>query len=144
MKYINFDDERIPIGKRKVAYIKWATSKGTPLEKAKQWANKKFGFERKGKYIVRIMNARYMDYPSFIKSNFSWEDACQLDARKAESIIVFPDEYYEPFQLIPDAGGIPFELNELLQRAVWDHDCEPVKIWAKEHNYSFKVQWLFS
>ena len=46
-EFINFNDEKVPIGKRKQAYIKWAVSKGTDLEVAKKQANKKFGFEQK-------------------------------------------------------------------------------------------------
>jgi len=47
MKYIDFNDASLPIGKRKQAYVKWAISKGTDPLKAKIQANKKFGFEKK-------------------------------------------------------------------------------------------------
>jgi hypothetical protein len=47
MKYIDFNDESLPIGKRKQAYIKWVVSKGTDIVSAKRQANKKFGFEKK-------------------------------------------------------------------------------------------------
>jgi hypothetical protein len=47
MKYINFNDDKLPIGKRKQAYVKWATSQGTDIVSAKRQANKKFGFEKK-------------------------------------------------------------------------------------------------
>jgi hypothetical protein len=47
MKYIDFNDDKLPIGKRKQAYIKWAISKGTDILIAKKQANKKFGFEKK-------------------------------------------------------------------------------------------------
>ena len=47
MKYIDFNDESLPIGKRKQAYIKFAVSKGTDIVSAKRQANKKFGFEKK-------------------------------------------------------------------------------------------------
>jgi len=47
MNYVNFNDESLPIGKRKQAYVKWAVSKGTPLRVAQRQANKKFGFEKK-------------------------------------------------------------------------------------------------
>ena len=42
MKYIDFNDESLPIGKRKQAYIKFAVSKGTDIVSAKRQANKKF------------------------------------------------------------------------------------------------------
>jgi hypothetical protein len=47
MKYIDFNDENLPIGKRKQAYIKFVVSKGTDIISAKRQANKKFGFEKK-------------------------------------------------------------------------------------------------
>lgn len=47
MEYINFNDEKLPIDKRKEAYIKWAVSKGTKLIEAQRQANKKFVFEKK-------------------------------------------------------------------------------------------------
>ncbi len=47
MKYINFNDDKLPIGKRKQAYIKWVVSQGTDIISAKRQANKKFGFEKK-------------------------------------------------------------------------------------------------
>ena len=46
-EHIDFNDNKVPIGKRKQAYIKWAVSKGTDLISAKRQANKKFGFEMK-------------------------------------------------------------------------------------------------
>jgi len=47
MKYVDFNDESIPIGKRKVAYVKFAMSKGTSQVSARTQANKKFGWEEK-------------------------------------------------------------------------------------------------
>ena len=47
MKYIDFNDESLPIGKRKQAYVKWAISKGSDILSAKKQANNKFGFEKK-------------------------------------------------------------------------------------------------
>lgn len=47
MKYVDFNDTKIPIGKRKQAYLKWAMLKGTSEMEAKKQANKKFGFEQK-------------------------------------------------------------------------------------------------
>ncbi len=47
MKYINFNNDKLPIGKRKQAYVKWVVSQGTDIIEAKRQANKKFGFEKK-------------------------------------------------------------------------------------------------
>lgn len=47
MSFIDFNDNSIPIGKRKQAYVKWAVKNGTDITKAKRQANKKFGFEQK-------------------------------------------------------------------------------------------------
>jgi hypothetical protein len=47
MKYVNFNDKSLPIGKRKQAYVKWAVSQGTELKDAQRQANRKFGFEQK-------------------------------------------------------------------------------------------------
>lgn len=44
MRYVDFNDESLPLGKRKVAYVKWAVSKGTALIVAQRQANKKFGY----------------------------------------------------------------------------------------------------
>ena len=46
MNYVDFNDNKIPIGKRKQAYIKFAIKNGTDLRQAKIQANKKFGFEQ--------------------------------------------------------------------------------------------------
>lgn len=46
-KYIDFNDNKISIGKRKQAYVKWAISKGTDEIIAKRQANIKFKFEQK-------------------------------------------------------------------------------------------------
>ena len=60
MEFINFNDDSLPIGKRKQAYVKWAVSKGTDIVSAKKQANKKFGFEKKpGIFaIVKDWNGR--------------------------------------------------------------------------------------
>ncbi|MBO0953244.1 hypothetical protein [Fibrella forsythiae] len=50
--FIDFNDEKIPVGKRKQAYVRWAMSKGTSAIDAKRQANKKFGFEKRGKAFV--------------------------------------------------------------------------------------------
>jgi hypothetical protein len=54
MKYVDFNDSNLPIGKRKVAYVKWAISKGTDRLSAMSQANRKFGFEQKGKKVVVV------------------------------------------------------------------------------------------
>lgn len=43
-KYVNFNDKTLPLGKRKVAYVKWAVSKGTELIEAQRQSNNKFGY----------------------------------------------------------------------------------------------------
>lgn len=65
MEFINFNDEKLPIGKRKQAYIKWAVSKGTDLITAKRQANKKFGFEQK--YGLCVL---YKDYGRMSQNSF--------------------------------------------------------------------------
>jgi hypothetical protein len=47
MSYIDFNNELVPIGKRKQAYVKWAIKNGTDMLAAKRQANNKFGFEKK-------------------------------------------------------------------------------------------------
>ena len=42
MKFVDFNDPSIPLGKRKVAYVKYAVSHGTPLETAKLQCARKF------------------------------------------------------------------------------------------------------
>jgi hypothetical protein len=56
MKYVNFNDESLPIGKRKQAYVKWAVSKGTELKDAQKQANRKFGFEKKEGIFALVMD----------------------------------------------------------------------------------------
>lgn len=41
-KFVDFNDPSIPIGKRKVAYVRYAVMHGTPLETAKLQAARKF------------------------------------------------------------------------------------------------------
>jgi len=47
MAFIDFNDEKQPIGKRKQSYVRWAVSKGTSPIQAKKQANAKFGFAKK-------------------------------------------------------------------------------------------------
>lgn len=46
--FVDFNDKNITLGKRKVAYVKYVTSKyGTSLIEAQRQANKKFGYDEK-------------------------------------------------------------------------------------------------
>lgn len=65
MKYVDFNDETIPIGKRKVAFVKWAISQGTDPDKAKRIANKKFGFEQRGELVILVVDYGRMHQNSF-------------------------------------------------------------------------------
>lgn len=78
MKEINFNDNKIPIGKRKQAYVKWAVSKGTDIIKAKKQANKKFGFEKKEGIILIVEDYGRMHQNSFNISQIWWD----IDLRK--------------------------------------------------------------
>lgn len=131
--FIDFNDGRIPIGKRKVAYIRWAISKGTPKIKALKQANKKFGFERKGRIVVFMHDADCMDYASM--RDVPWDRACGLDARKWESAIVVPDCTYAPFDMV---SGM-FSFRSLVSEYPRPKDGEEgARKWAKEHGYQFK------
>jgi hypothetical protein len=82
MKYIDFNDEKLPIGKRKQAYIKWAVSKGTDIEQAKKQANRKFGFEKKPGIIALVTDySGRMQQRSFTGSE---EIFFGIDLRKYE------------------------------------------------------------
>lgn len=48
MKYINFNDETIPIGKRKQAYVKWAVSKGTDIDSSQLYHFRFLSFIKSG------------------------------------------------------------------------------------------------
>ena len=44
-RYVDWNDETVPIGKRKVAFVKWLMQKRkVPMITAKSMANSKFGF----------------------------------------------------------------------------------------------------
>jgi len=136
-KVVNWDDERIPLGKRKNTYIRYLLSQGIPLINAQKSANKKFGFERKGKYLVLLGNAYYMDYPSF--KGFSWEDASGIDCKRAESVIIVSDTTYAPFDIVK--GGL-LSANTMfgnLPPMGWDG----AKEWAKKHGYKVSTQYLY-
>jgi len=100
MKYINFNDDKLPIGKRKQAYVKWAVSQGTNIIEAKRQANKKFGFEKKAGIfaIVKDWSGRIeqrsftgtqeifagYDLRKYEKCNWAeiWDDAEMLKVKK--------------------------------------------------------------
>lgn len=65
MKYINFNDDKIPLGKRKQAYVKWAISKGTNPIEAKRQANNKFGFDKKEGIFSFVIDHGRMGQASF-------------------------------------------------------------------------------
>lgn len=74
-KYIDFNDESIPLGKRKQAYIRWAVyKKGKSMDEAKILANRKFGFEKKGKilalYHIRSPISRFYSFDEAIFWNY--------------------------------------------------------------------------
>ena len=129
MKFVDFYDETIPVGKRKVAYVKYAMMHGTPKKKAMQQANKKFGFGRRGTYLVFIINADSMDLPSF--SGYTWEEACGINCERAESVIVVPDMYYEPMELV--RPGLP---------ECFGMDRSDIREWAEKNGYKVKYQCL--
>ena len=103
MKYIDFNDGNIPVGKRKQAYVKWAISKGVDITLAKRQANKKFGFEKKpGIFaIVKDYSGRMAqmsftgseeifagyDLRKYEKSKWAelWDDAEILELKKQAS-----------------------------------------------------------
>lgn len=137
MKFVDFNDERIPIGKRKVAYVKYAMAHGTTEKAARMQANRKFGFERKGKYLVLLGNAHCMDLPSF--RNYTWEQASCIDCRKAESVIIVCDEYYAPFDICK--GGLLSE-NTMFGHLPPSNDWREARKWAEENEYKVSTHWL--
>lgn len=142
MEYIDFNDSRIPIGKRKRAYVAWAIKNGTPAIRAKRQANKKFGFERKGKFIARIGNADYMDLPSF--RDYSWADAAMdagcPDPRRCKSVIIVCDSTYSSFDICEGFDIVPNSwANFGKSYPTWEN-CEK---WAKENGYTLgRINWL--
>lgn len=66
-KYINFNDEKIPVGKRKVAYIKYLMSRyDYKLVTAQRLANKRFGY---GVMFPKLLFL-YCDYGRFHQNSF--------------------------------------------------------------------------
>jgi len=57
MTFIDFNDTSIPVGKRKVAYVKWAMSKGTKKIQAQRQANRKFGYSNICGYCGMAFNS---------------------------------------------------------------------------------------
>ena len=64
-EFIDFNDSAIPVGKRKQAFVKWATSKGTELYIAKKIANNKFGFKLKPGLFALVIDIGRMHQYSF-------------------------------------------------------------------------------
>ena len=90
MGYIDFNDNNIPIGKRKQAYVKYALSKGTSRANACRQANSKFGFELKPKTLfVFNMGGDPCRY---------WIDDI-VNTKKYEHCACIYKEDYDPAQL---------------------------------------------
>lgn len=74
MAYIDFNDEKIPLGKRKVAYIKHLMHKyNYPLLSAQKAANKRFGFEVKYPNVVFV----YADYGRMHQFSFRFSEIAE-------------------------------------------------------------------
>lgn len=136
-KRVNWDDERIPVGKRKNTYIRYLLSQGWELINAQKAANKKFGFERKGKYLVLLGNADYMDRPSMW--NYTWEEASCIDCKRAESVVIVCDTTYAPFDIVK--GGLLSE-NTMFGNLPKSNDWNKAREWAKENGYKVSTQWI--
>lgn len=106
MGYVDFNDESIPVGKRKQAFVRWAISRGTDPIKAKQIANKKFGFEQKGELVILVMDFWRMHQNSFHISEVY--DEYRYEARHFKNVSISYDF-----------------VNET--------DIDKVRKWAKEH-----------
>ena len=144
MKFMNFNDTSIPIGKRKQAYVAWAIKNGTPAIEAKRQANEKFGFSRKGKYVVRIGNADNMDLPSF--RNYTWSDAAMdagcPDPRRCESVIIVCDVSYSSFDICEGFDILPVSWSNFTKTYPTWENCEE---WASANGYTLtRVNWLWS
>ena len=109
MKYIDFNDPKIPIGKRKQAYVKYAISKGTSRANACRQANSKFGFELKPKtlfvlcmygdpnryWLHEVINTdKYEHCESIYKEDYTDKEFNDLVAKyKADGYIVTETQY---------------------------------------------------
>ena len=111
MKYIDFNDESLPIGKRKQAYVKFAVSKGTDIVLAKRQANKKFGFEQKAGILAIARDSGRRGQRSF--TGLKNEAFLNYDLRKyKESIAVWEEDYVE----LTDDGYCFDPLNDLINK----------------------------
>lgn len=137
MKFVDFNDERIPIGRRKVAYVKWAMMQGTPEKKAREWANKKFGFERKGKYLVFLFNCEDMSLYQF--RNYTWEEASNVDCRRAEVVTLARDCGYGVMALV---GDIDISLFEGLTYEGGGYNVEEITKRAEKKGYKVSIQYI--
>jgi len=45
MEFVNIKDRKVPLGKRKVAFVKWLMIKGVELNEAKLICSRKFYYE---------------------------------------------------------------------------------------------------
>lgn len=112
-KYINFNDESIPLGKRKQAYIRWAVyKKGKSMDEAKILANRKFGFEKKKGLLLLCYFYHKSNSPHFE----SWD---LRKYQKHKSIDVFslaanPNE----------AENIAISISEKYKNMGWDIEKE--------------------
>ena len=92
MEYINFNDEKIPLGKRKQAYVKYAMSKGTPEIEAKRQANKKFGFEQQEGIFAIVLDWGRTSQRSFSGSDEIFYPRYDLRKYKKHGWVVEHDE----------------------------------------------------
>ena len=81
MEYVNFKDEKIPLGKRKVAYIKWLLKKGYSMYESKVRANKKFGFAKKAGVLLLWHDPDNVSSKSYFQHRDYWTG---IDKRKYE------------------------------------------------------------
>ena len=90
MAFIDFNDNSISLGKRKVAYVSFLMKKGKTLIAAQKAANKKFGFEVKPKTLVLLIYNPYMVTRTLCggKNTFSWCDYTKKDVNKYQSFKV--------------------------------------------------------
>ena len=134
MKFVDFNDERIPIGKRKVAYVKYAMAHGTSEKAARMQANRKFGFERKGKYLVFVGNTTDLRLPSL--QGLTWDEISCIDSKRAESVIIVTDQG-GAFDIVGRLSPNPVLCN-LPEKC----GIEGLKAYAEANGYKFSIQWI--
>ena len=94
--FINFNDESIPIGKRKQAYARWAISKGTPEIQAKRQANDKFEFEKKEKVFFVISDNGRVHQNSFNGvTDELWQNHINVEKYKDWGYVIIEDGLYK-------------------------------------------------